>query len=194
MAAPQRKEPEEPITQLLRRLQDGDKQAFDDLLPIIYDKLKRIATNQLRGESGSHTLSPTALVHEAFLKLRESGSVSARDRSHFFAIAARTMRWLLVDHAKLKKSAKRGGYRAVRVAFDENRHSPAQEVDLGALEEALHKLEAQDARACRVVELRQLVGLSIEETAEALGTSPMTVKRDWLFAKAWLARELGTKS
>lgn len=188
MGAPARKIGD--LTTLLRRFQQGDQSAIEELLPLVYEHLKRIAANQMRAQSAGHTLSSTALVHEAFLRLRETNGLEARDRSHFYAIAARTMRWILADHGRAKGRTKRGDG-AAKVVFDENRHSPDDGVGMVELEAALKKLERRDERLCRVVELRQLVGLSIEETAEALGVSPMTVKRDWSLAKAWLARELG---
>lgn len=178
------------VTALLERAQSGDARALDDLIPLIYEQLKRIAKNQMRAQSPSHTLSPTGLVHEVFIKLKDAGEIVAKDRAHFFAIAARSMRWLLTDYARGKTSQKRGGQKGALIEFDENRHSKEAPVEPSALDAALERLERQDPRLCRVVELRQLVGLTIGETAEALGVSPMTVKRDWLAAKAWLAREL----
>jgi RNA polymerase sigma factor (TIGR02999 family) len=189
MGAPRHKPPAE-ITALLHRHRDGDPDALAALMPIVYEKLRAIAARQMRAQSPAHTLSPTALVHEAFLKLQDHGELAVADRTHFFAIAARAMRWILTDHARAKHRDKRGGAERP-IPFDESVHSPAEPFDLGALERALKKLEAQDPRLCRVVELRQLVGLTIEQTADALGISPMTVKRDWTAARAWLTRELG---
>jgi RNA polymerase sigma factor (TIGR02999 family) len=193
MATPRRKDSPEGITALLQRMQGGDPDAVNELVPLVYDQLKQIARHQMRSRKRSHTLSPTALVHEIFLKLKKAGAVKSRDRAHFFAIAAQTMRWLLADNVRARHSEKRGGDQIARVEFDENQHTPPADDDLRMLEDALKKLETMDPRACRVVELRQLVGLSIQETADALGISPMTVKRDWLVAKAWLANELGIK-
>ena len=190
MGLPQKKETTD-ITSLLHRYQMGDPNALDALLPIVYEQLKKIASYQLKGQSKGNTLCATALVHEAFIKLRDAGEVAATDRTHFFAIAAKTMRWLLTDYARMKTRKKRGGNAvAHRVVFDDNLHRQEDGFDPSDLEEALTKLERQDPRLCRVVELRQLVGLTIEETAAALGVSPITVKRDWITAKAWLAREL----
>ncbi len=178
------------ITQLIHQYQAGDSDALNALMPMVYDQLKKIATNQMKAQANSHTLSATALVHEAFLKLREAGELNINDRTHFFAVASKTMRWFLTDYARAKTRDKRGGKEAQRVLFEENELTSADGFDPSTLEEALKKLELQDARLCRIVELRFLVGLTIEETAEVLTISPATVKRDWLTAKAWLSREL----
>lgn len=192
MGVPKKKNEASAITSLLHSFQAGDNQALDTLMPLVYDQLKKVATNQLRSRPKG-TLSSTVLVHEVFVKLKEAGSVTAKDRTHFFAIAAQTMRWFLNDYARAKRREKRGGGE-VRLTFDENL-MPAEEgsVDLMVLNDALKRLERQDPRLCRVVELRHLVGLSIDEVALILGISPMTVKRDWLLAKTWLARELDLK-
>jgi RNA polymerase sigma factor (TIGR02999 family) len=182
------------ITPLLHELSLGRPGALEQLIPIVYEELRRIAHGQLRGEPSGHTLSSTALVHEAYLKLVNLREVSWQDRAHFFAMAARLMRRILIDYARGLRRDKRGGQR-VRVpladAIDmvEGGVGPAE--DLLDLDAALTQLEALNARQCRVVECRCVAGLSVEETAAALGTSPATVKRDWAFARAWLNRELG---
>lgn len=182
------------VTTLLRDYRAGDPHALDALLPLVYEQLKRIAANQLKAQVRHHTLSSTALVHEAYVKMLSNGEMTAQDKSHFYAIAAQAMRWVLVDYARAKKRDKRGGEQ-VRVTFVEGEQAaPETAVDSGELGRLLSKLEKRDPRLCRVVELMQLVGLTHEETAEALGVSVRTVKRDWVLAKHWLARELGEDS
>jgi len=178
------------VTQLLRELSDGRRSALDRLIPIVYDELRRIAHGQLLGERGSHTLSTTALVHEAYLKLVNVRDVEWHDRAHFFAMAARLMRRILIDYARTKKREKRGG-NAVQVPLSKAMEISLEETaDLLDLDDALSRLEALNERQCRVVECRCFAGLTVEETAAALGTSPATVKRDWAFSRAWLNREL----
>lgn len=178
------------ITSLLIDYRGGNPKALETLMPLVYEQLKRMAASRGRNFGSPATLSPTALVHEVFLKLREDDTLALNDRTHFFAVAAQSMRWLLTDHARAKTRDKRGGD-AQRVVFDESFHTPeAEGVDVKDLAEALAKLEKQDPRLCRVVELRQLAGLSLEEVAATLGVSTRTVKRDWVLAKAWLLREL----
>jgi RNA polymerase sigma factor (TIGR02999 family) len=178
------------VTQLLRELTAGRRDALDQIIPAVYGELRRIAHGQLRSERPGHTLSTTALVHEAYLKLVDVHEVEWQDRAHFFAMAARVMRRVLVDYARGRARRKRGGD-VVRVPLD-NVGAPSlpRAEDLLDLEEALSRLEAISERQCRVVECRCFAGLSVEETAEALGTSPATVKRDWAFSRAWLNREL----
>lgn len=180
------------ITGLLRQLSQGRREALDCLMPVVYHELRRIAHAQLRGERPGHTLNTTALVHEAYLKLVNVDQIEWRDRAHFFATAARVMRRILIDYARSRKRLKRGGDEAVQVPLDEALavgFEPAE--DLLALDEALTRLEAQSERQSRVVECRCFAGLSVDETAAALGISPATVKRDWEFSRAWLNRELG---
>ena len=181
------------ITGLLRELSQGHHEALDRLMPIVYDELRRIAHAQLRREHSGHTLSTTGLVHEAYLKLVNIHQVEWRDRAHFFAMAARLMRRILIDYARGKKREKRGGD-AVHVQLTEafDVPGPVAADDLVALDEALARLEAQSERQCRVVECRCFAGLSLEETAQTLGISVATVKRDWDFSRAWLNRELRT--
>jgi RNA polymerase sigma factor (TIGR02999 family) len=175
-------------------LKDGPSNPFDQFIPVVYRQLRRIAQNQIRNRTPGQTLSPTDLVHEAFLRLRENKGIEMRDRSHFFAIAAQCMRWVLTDYAKAKGRAKRGGD-LPRIRFQEELHvaGEGEDYDLAALDEVLEKLAEQDPRLSRVAELRFLAGLSIEETAEVLEVSLATVKRDWKLARAWLFRELQGK-
>lgn len=177
-------------TRLLRELSQGRRDALDDLMPVVYDELRRIAHAQLRRERPGHTLSTTAVVHEAYLRLVHIDQVEWQDRAHFFAMASRVMRRILIDYARTRKRDKRGGD-AVQVPLAEALDVPVQQAeDLLALNEALERLEAASERQCRVVEYRCFGGLSVEETATVLGTSPATVKRDWAFSRAWLNREL----
>ncbi|MEO8430800.1 MAG: ECF-type sigma factor [Acidobacteriota bacterium] len=181
---------EKTVTALLRDWSGGDRDAVERLLPLVYGELRRHAAHLFRRERSDHTLQPTAVVHEAWLRMPPSGPWS--NRSQFFAVAGRLMREVLIDHARRRAAAKRGGG-ATRLAFDGEVETPAGEkgVDLLALDEALERLDAVDQRQARVVELRYFAGLSIEETAEALAISPATVKREWQMARAWLREALG---
>jgi RNA polymerase sigma-70 factor, ECF subfamily len=182
------------ISQLLHELSQGHRDALDRLLPIVYDQLRRIAHGQLRSERTGHTLSTTALVHEAYLRLVKIEQVQWQDRAHFFAVAARLMRRVLIDYARARTREKRGG-EAIRVPLDDALDLPVARVeDLMELEEALTRLEGLSERQCRVVECRCFAGMSVEETATALGTSPATVKRDWALSRAWLNRELAERA
>ncbi|MFV2073923.1 MAG: sigma-70 family RNA polymerase sigma factor [Thermoanaerobaculales bacterium] len=182
------------ITGLLRDLSQGRKEALDRLIPVVYGELRRIAHGKLRHEDTGHTLNTTVLVHEAYLKLVNVREVQWQDRTHFFAVAARLMRRILVDYARGRKREKRGGD-AVQISLAEAMVVSVERTEvLLELDEALSRLETQNERQCRVVECRYFAGLSVEETAEALRTSPATVKRDWAFSKAWLNRELGADS
>jgi len=181
------------VTQLLRDASQGHREALDRLVPLVYEELRRMAESHLRREQAGHTLSTTALVHEAYLKLIDVSQLQWQDRAHFFAMAARQMRRILIDHARTRRRAKRGGG-VVNAPLDEAMHlSGGDPEGLLMLEAALVKLEELNERQCRVVECRCFVGLSVEETAEALGTSPTTVKRDWTLARAWLNRELSAE-
>lgn len=178
------------ITGILRELSEGKRDSFDRLVPLVYEELRRIAREQLKAEKGGHTLSATAVVHEAYLRLVDVRNADWRNRAHFFAMAARLMRRVLIDYARAKGRDKRGG-QAIRVPLSAAEELPiAQTDDLLNLDEALTRLAALNERLCQVVECRCVAGLSVEETAATLGTSPATVKRDWALARAWLNREL----
>jgi RNA polymerase sigma factor (TIGR02999 family) len=178
-------------TQLLRSVSAGRTEALDQLIPIVYDELRRIAHGLLRDERAGHTLSTTALVHEAYLRLVNVHEVEWHDRAHFLAMAARLMRRVLIDYARTRQRAKRGGG-AVPLTLDDWAATPLPSLeDLLDLEDALSRLEAMGERQCRVVECRCFAGLTVQETAVALHTSPATVKRDWDFSRAWLNRALG---
>ncbi len=179
------------ITHLLKEWSAGDPQALDRLTPLVYEELRHQAARYLRRERRSHTLQTTALIHEAYLRLIDAKDVHWQSRAHFFAIAANLMRRILVDHARRRDADKRGGSR-VRVQLDEALAvADEADVDLLAIDEALDRLAVIDPQQARVVELRFFSGLSVEETAAALGVSPKTVKRDWSVARAWLRREIG---
>ena len=178
------------ITELLVGYGRGDKEALDQLMPLVYDELRRQAARYLRREQPGHTLQTTALIHEAYVRLVDQRTVQWQNRAHFFGIAAQLMRRILVDHARTKKRAKRGGS-GVRVSLDEATVAvKGQDLDVVALDEALERLAKIDEQQSRVVELRFFSGLTVEETAEVMGISAATVKRDWSMAKAWLHREL----
>jgi RNA polymerase sigma factor (TIGR02999 family) len=178
------------VTKLLLAWSDGDEAALAQLVPLVHAELRRQARRYLRGERAGHTLQTTALVHEAYLRLIDARQVRWQNRAHFFAVSARLLRRVLVDHARARNYRKHGGG-ARHVSFDEalavgqERHG-----DLVALDEALQDFAAIDARKCQVVELRFFGGLSVDETAEVLHVSPETVRRDWRLAKAWLRRRL----
>lgn len=178
------------LTGLLTRWAAGDRAALDELTPVVYDQLQKLARGQLRGERAGHTLEPTALVHEAFLRLGNYDRISWQNRAHFFSIASMTMRRVLVDYARQRRAAKRGGS-AVAVTLAESRTpGDSVDVDLIALDEALSQLGLQDPRQCRIVEMRYFGGLTHEEIAETLDVSLATVNRDWRVAKLWLRRAL----
>ncbi len=178
------------VTRLLHELSGGDASAMARLVPLIYDELRGIAAREMRRERGEHTLQPTALVHEVFLRLVDRPDLSWQSRAHFLNIAAQAMRRILVDHARHQKRQKRGGG-AERVTLDEEFQAPGQVApDLTDIDEAVERLTALDARKGKVVELRFFAGLSVEETGRVLGISQATVKREWQFAKAWIQREL----
>ncbi len=180
------------VTGLLAAWNEGDPAAVERLMPLVYAELHRIAERQFRRERAGHTLQPTAVVHEAYFRLVDQTRVTWKNRGHFFAIAAQAMRRILIDHARAREADKRGG-REDRVALDVGIASPEpfDDVDLLALDEALGRLKALDDGQARIVELRFFGGLSIEETAEAMETSPSSVKREFRSARAWLFRELG---
>ena len=176
----------QPVTELLARWSDGDVSARDALIPLVYDELRRIARRCLTSQSSSHTLQPTALVHEAYLRLARHDSIDWQNRAHFFAMAAQMMRQILVDHARKQAAAKRGANPVTLVIDESSVVSKAPSLDLLALDDAMQRLAALDPRQCRIVELRFFGGLSIEETAEVVNISPATIKREWATARLWL--------
>ena len=183
-------EPPSDITKLLAAWTAGDHNALDRLVPLVYAELRRVAHNRLRHERPGQTLQPTALVHEAYVRLVRIRRIKWQNRAHFFAMCARLMRQILVDAARARQFAKRGGG-GVRVTLNEALlPADAPGPDVVALDEALKELEQRDPRKGRVVELRFFAGLDVEETAVALGVSTDTVSRDWKFAKTWLYQEL----
>ena len=178
------------VTKLLLRWGQGDRAALDALTPLVYDELHRLASRYLRRERPDHTLQSTALVHEAYLRLIDQRNVRWQNRAQFFGLAAELIRRILVDHARARQAAKRGGA-LYKLTLDEALDATApRDLDLVRLDDAMGALARLDPQQCRVVELRFFAGLTIEETAEVLGISVATVKRDWLVAKAWLRREL----
>jgi RNA polymerase sigma factor (TIGR02999 family) len=181
----------EEITDLLIAASGGDRQAMDRLIPVVYDELRRIAHRELAGERANHTLNTTALVHEAYLRLAILDRIEWKGRAHFFGLAARLMRQILVNHAVSKRAQKRGGAKRTQVPLEEIVQLPeTYSEELIALDAAMKRLEGHSERSTRVVECRFFGGLNIEETAAALEVSPATVKRDWEVARAWLNREL----
>jgi len=178
------------VTELLQQWSDGRREALDQLLPRLYAELRRLAASYLRRERPNHTLQPTALVHEAFVKLVDQRAVRWQNRAHFFGIAAQVMRRVLVDYARAHDAAKRGSGEAPLTLDDRLVAGPGVDIDVLALDEALTRLASIDAQQSRVVELRFFGGLTMDETAEVLHISPATVGREWTFAKAWLYAEL----
>jgi RNA polymerase sigma factor (TIGR02999 family) len=179
------------VTDLLVRFRQGDRDAEAQLIPLVYDELRRLASRYLNRERGDHTLQPTALVHEAFIRMVNEDQPPWQNRSHFFGVAARLMRQILVDHARRHQSLKRGGS-CERTDLDEEFvvYSLEKSAELLALDEALSRLAYQDERQSRIVEMKYFVGLDIDDIAKVLDISPRTVKRDWTMAKAWLHREM----
>lgn len=175
------------VTRLLNAWGGGKQEALDELMPVVYQELRKLARHYLRSERDDHTLQPTALVNEAYLRLVDQKDVRWQNRKHFFGIAAQLMRRILVDHARKRNSEKRGGGEPP-LPFDDARAVPAKPGELIRLDEALNDFATIDPRAAKIVELRQFAGLSIDETAEVLDISPATVKREWTAAKAWLRR------
>lgn len=181
-----------PVTRLLARWRDGDQSAYEELIPLVYDEMRRLARGRLGRERSDHTLQPTALVHEAYVKLLGRDHPRWRDRAHFFAVASLVMRRVLIDHARGRHRQRRGGG-AVRVELDAARLGvDVPSVDMIALGQALGRLELDDPRKAQVVQLRFFGGLTLEEVADVLEVSPVTVVRDWRLARAWLLRELGS--
>ena len=183
---------EAEVTKLLNRWRDGDLAAADNLLPLVYSELRNIARRFMAMEKLDHTLQPTALVNEAYLKLVDQRNAKWQNRAHFFGISAQLMRRILVDHARQRQAVKRGGSDQQRLSITSAQadviHQP--EIDLLALNEALDELAQMDPQQSRIVELKFFGGLSIDETAEVLGISHATIERDWKSARAWLRRQL----
>jgi RNA polymerase sigma factor (TIGR02999 family) len=178
------------VTLLLAEWAKGNAQALEQLTPLVYDRLRQLAASYLRKERQGHTLQPTALVHEAYLRLVDQAKQNWQSRAHFYGVAARLMRQILVDHARQRRAGKRAGSR-VRVSLDQAlSFEKARSADLIALDMSLNALEKIDARKCKAVELRYFGGLSLEETAQALEISLITVRRDLKMAEAWLQREM----
>lgn len=191
MRDPQDVAPAGEVTRLLRKWSSGDRDALETLLPLVYAELRRLAGAYLRSERAGHTLQPTALVHEAYLKLVGGAAVDWKDRAHFFGVAARAMRQVLVDHARARATGKRGlGQVFVGLHAAAGAAAPARSHDLLDLDRALSKLSGLDERQSRLVELRLFAGLTIEESAVVLGVSHATVSREWKHAEAWLQREM----
>lgn len=182
------------VTQILMRWRDGDTDALEELVPFVYEELRKLAHLHLNRERKDHTLNTTALVHEAYLNLVDQEHLSLQNRAHFFAIASRVMRRVLIWYARKRSTVKRGG-EFQRVTLDSNISLPDTQLEeLIELDRAMKRLEDLDERLCRVVECRYYAGLSVEETADVLAVSPSTVKRDWQTARAWLKRELDEQS
>ena len=182
--------PPHEVTQLLVAWSKGDKTALERLMPLVYAELRRLARHYMSRERPGHTLQTKALVNEAYLRLVDQGKMRWENRAHFFGIAARLMREILIDHARSRQAAKRGGAQ-VRLSLSKvDRNASRPDVNLLALDEALGRLEAIDTQKSRIVELRYFGGLGIEETAEVIGVSPATVKREWSMARAWLRSEI----
>lgn len=183
--------PSGEVTRLLAQISNGDAEAEARLIPLVYDHLHRLAASYMSGERSDHTLQATGLVNEAYLRLVSTKTTDWRDRTHFFGIAARLMRQILVEHARARHAAKRGGSAQMLVSLENDLNVPSvRSRELLQLEDALQCLERLDAQQARVVELRFFGGLTVEETAEVMGISPRTVKRDWAVARAWLHGEL----
>jgi RNA polymerase sigma factor (TIGR02999 family) len=181
------------ITQLLQKWQEGNNEALETLMPLVYAELKRLAGSYLRRERPDHTLQSAALVNEAYLRLVDQTQTQWQNKAHFFGIAAQMMRRILADHARGHNAAKRGAGMPELELNEAVAQAQTKSVDLLDLEEALQKLEKLDAQQGKIVELRFFGGLSIEDTANVLGISPATVKRDWAAARAWLFREVGAR-
>ncbi len=182
------------VTELLQRFRNGDKAAADELLPQVYEELRRLAAVRMKSERSGHLLQPTALVHEVYLRLAMGSPVELKDRAHFLAVAAQHMRRIMIDHARAATCGKRGSGNAVISLEDFNGVSPPPDESLLALDEALTRLREIDERAARIVEMRFFGGLTERETSEVLGVAVSTMKRDWDFARAWLAARLSSKN
>jgi RNA polymerase sigma factor (TIGR02999 family) len=185
------RESSSPVTELLVRWREGDREALESLMPLVYDELRRLANHYLQRERSDHTLQSTALVHEAYMRLAGENAPQWQNRAHFFGIAARVMRQILVEYARAHSAAKRGGAGACKITLDESLElAQRTDIDVVALDGALDRLSELDPQQSRIVELRFFTGLTIEDTSEVMGLSPATVKRDWTSARAWLHREI----
>ena len=178
------------ITQLLQRVSSNGGDGYDELLDVVYAELRRQAARYLRRERKNHTLQPTALVNEAFMRLVDQRNVRWQNRAHFFGIAAQAMRRVVIDHARTRQRVKRGGVQEAVTLDEAMIAADPRPIDVLALDEALNRLAALDERQAKIVELRYFAGLSVEETAEVTGLSPATIKREWAMARAWLHGEL----
>lgn len=182
--------PDNEVTRLLEAWSDGKQEALEELLPLVYVELRKMARRYMNNQSSGHTLQTTALIHEAYLKLVHQNNKRWQNRSHFFAVAAKAMRHILVDHSRTRQRIKRGGDTKL-ISLDQVAEiSSGRAAQIVALDEALNQLEKLEERKSQVVELRYFAGLSVEETAEVLRVSTKTVERDWRFARTWLLREL----
>ncbi len=184
------KRPDQSITQLLVKWGSGDKAALDELIPLVYDELRKLAASYLRRKAGPHTIQATALVHEAYVRLADQSSISMENRAQFYGLAAKVMRDILVDHARKRLAAKRGGDQLRLSLTEAERFGHKPEVELVALDDALKVLAATNPQHSRVIELRFFGGLTIEEAAQVMSLSHATTERYWSFARAWLRREL----
>lgn len=184
--------PPQPVSILLGKWRAGDQEALQVLIPLVYEELRRIARRQLRQERPDHTLQSTALVHEAYLRLMKQAPAEVENRAHFLGVASQLMRQILVDHARRHRAAKRGGGLKLELQ-DAMAAENARNVDLIALDHALNELASLDPQQSRIVEMRFFGGLSIEDTAEVIGVSRTTVKREWATARTWLLREMSRK-
>jgi RNA polymerase sigma factor (TIGR02999 family) len=184
--------PSQPISALLSEWRAGNHEALEVLIPVVYEELRRIAQHHLRQERPDHTLQSTALVHEAYLRLMKQGPADIDNRAHFMAVASRLMRQILVDHARRHRAAKRGSGLKLELT-EAMAMQKAPNVDLIALDNALNELARLDPQQSRIVEMRFFAGLSIEDTAEVIGISRTTVKREWATARAWLLREMSRR-
>lgn len=182
---------EKPITQILSEIKNGNENALHELLPLVYDELRRLAKSYLSRERADHTLQPTALVHEAYLRLIGQNAIEWENRAHFFGVSARLMREILIEYARMRNREKRGGEFKTQIALDDAVSFASQnQLDVIVVDDALTKLEALDTRQARIVEMKFFGGMTIEEIGEVLGISPATVKREWSTAKLLLYKML----
>jgi RNA polymerase sigma factor (TIGR02999 family) len=179
------------VTKYLREWNQGNEEALEKLMPLVYDELRKLARSYMKRESSGHTLQPTALVHEAFLRLVDQNAVTWQNRAHFFGIAAQMMRRILIHHAEKRNAAKRSGGRAERISLEQiSGFEEHRDIDILELHEALRELEALDERQSRIVEMRFFTGLTLEETAKVMNLSLATIKREWGTARLWLRRRI----